>query len=410
MLLAFHPHLIRPDCASGDLRFASMLAAMERENTVDLFMGGVRADISPERLSALRRHFHGELIHDQPFGNEVALCRRPYTCCLIEFWTFAELMLPSIRGYVPWAPVIIDSVDVHFVREEAAAKLGMMDAEEVEANKRREVAIYEKADAVMVVTEDDAFALKAAGVTKPVFVIPNILAGRDRPSIARERELLFIGGFSHAPNADGLLWFVRECWARIREEMPDAKLTVVGSNATEEVLALNKVPGVTVLGYVPETGPFLDRAAISISPLRYGGGMKGKVCEALAAGVPLVTTTTGAQGIDIKDRAGARVADSAEDLAAAVIWALANTDAAEAMGREGKRIIDAVCSPQVVSQRVQEMLKSFTKEPGAAEKLGWRLRVSQFNIKSFMRQAGVSSGLEKVKQLLRERKLDPRRA
>jgi glycosyltransferase involved in cell wall biosynthesis len=180
-----------------------------------------------------------------------------------------------------------------------------------------------------------------------------------------------VGGFDHAPNSDGLLWFVRECWPRILSKVPQAKFTVVGSNPTEEILALGAISRISVAGHVPETAPYLDRAAVSVAPLRYGGGVKGKVCEALASGMPLVTTTTGSQGLAIRDYREARVQDEAIPFADAVVWALTHTEAAEAMGVEGRRIVEGICGVEVTSKQVQDIFEVYSQLPTRAEKVKW---------------------------------------
>ena len=127
-------------------------------------------------------------------------------------------------------------------------------------------------------------------------VIPVVVPCRERPGRDRRPELLFLGGFQHAPNLDGLSWFVREAWPAVRVAVPGARLTVVGSNPTPEVERLGGRDGIEVVGRVPETGPYLERAALMVAPLRYGAGMKTKVVEAMAAGLAVVHDVGGGPG------------------------------------------------------------------------------------------------------------------
>src|SRR5690606_4514163 len=121
--------------------------------------------------------------------------------------------------------------------------------------------------------------------------------------------------FRHDPNLDGVTWFVNEIWPGVRARHPAARLTVIGSYPTRAVHALGETAGVTVLGYVPDLEPHLDRAAVAIAPLRFGAGMKGKVTDAMAAGLPVVTTTIGAQGLDLVGGRHAWIADDADAFA-----------------------------------------------------------------------------------------------
>jgi GT2 family glycosyltransferase/SAM-dependent methyltransferase len=118
-------------------------------------------------------------------------------------------------------------------------------------------------------------------------------------SLSQRRDLLFVGGFAHAPNVDAALWFCLEVLPALRERHPDLTLWLVGSNPTAEVLGLAG-PAVRVTGHVsdPELARHYERARVAVAPLRFGAGVKGKVVEALAHGCPVVTTSVGYQGLD----------------------------------------------------------------------------------------------------------------
>jgi glycosyltransferase involved in cell wall biosynthesis len=112
------------------------------------------------------------------------------------------------------------------------------------------------------------------------------------------RDIVFVAGFGHPPNEDAALWFVREILPLIRGEVPDVHLSIIGSNPTEPVRALVG-DGIAVFANVTdaELETAYDRARVAVVPLRCGAGVKLKVVEALHAGVPLVTTPVGAQGL-----------------------------------------------------------------------------------------------------------------
>jgi glycosyltransferase involved in cell wall biosynthesis len=119
------------------------------------------------------------------------------------------------------------------------------------------------------------------------------------PSLLPARSgVLFVGGFGHAPNVDGMLWFAREVWPAVTSARPDVRLTIVGSRAPSDILALAGET-VDVRGFIPDDALELAyrSARVAIAPLRFGAGMKGKVVEAMRFGVPMVTTVVGAQGL-----------------------------------------------------------------------------------------------------------------
>jgi glycosyltransferase involved in cell wall biosynthesis len=144
----------------------------------------------------------------------------------------------------------------------------------------------------------------------------------------------------------------------IRRAVPDATLTVVGSHPPGEVRDLAGVDGIEVVGYVPETGPYLDRAALSVAPLRYGAGMKGKVVEAMASGMAVVTTLVGAQGLDVVSGRHAVVADEPGEFGRRVVELLADPDRAERIGREGRELVAGICSKEAARGRLDEVLSA----------------------------------------------------
>ena len=122
--------------------------------------------------------------------------------------------------------------------------------------------------------------------------------GADQTARARE-GLLFVAGFAHPPNVDAAIWLVSEVLPLVREQVPDVQLWLVGANPTAEVLALAD-KGVHVTGYVTDDQlqAFYEAARVAVVPLRFGAGVKSKVVEALKCGLPLVTTSVGAQGLE----------------------------------------------------------------------------------------------------------------
>lgn len=168
-------------------------------------------------------------------------------------------------------------------------------------------------DAIHAVDED----IPAKAIT--AYVYENFLENLNRDFEKRE-GLLFVGGFAHPPNADAVLWFVREIFPRIREKCP-VNFYIVGSRATEEIQALHSPDnGVIVKGFVSdeELERLYQSCRLVVVPLRYGAGVKGKVVEAIYNGAPIVTTSVGSEGIpEVEDILV--VEDKTESFADAVI-------------------------------------------------------------------------------------------
>jgi len=173
---------------------------------------------------------------------------------------------------------------------------------------------------VAVCSEGDADCFGAA--RNKSWVIPN---GVDdelmaRPELERNPDgLVFVGTMNYAPNIDAVHHFCRDILPLIRARAPNATLSIVGLNPIESVRALHDGRSVFVHGNVPAVAPFVESAAVSIVPLRVGGGTRLKILESLALGTPVVSTTVGAEGLDLRHEEHLLLADSPADFAQAVL-------------------------------------------------------------------------------------------
>jgi O-antigen biosynthesis protein len=388
-ILAVSPIVPRPDLAAGWRRLFAILELLARSYQVDLFATDQNEDaIEEERYVRDLRSVGVNAISPDALGwLRGAFRRQRYDLGLFEFWHTAADYGALFRKDQPWAKIVVDSVDLHFLREEAAARLDLFDPEAANANRIAELGAYRAADAVIVATDQERQALAEVEGIETICTIPCIVPLRPRPGIERRSELLFVGGFKHAPNADGLLWFVREIWPMVRASVIDAVLTVVGSSAPPEVLALDGREGISICGYVPTTDPYLDRAALSIAPLRYGAGMKGKVTEAMACGLPVVTTTVGAQGFGIVSGEHAIVADEPGAFAAAVIRLLADRTYAERLGQNGRKLVSKQCSPEAVVDRLENLVAQVASATPPTP-LSWRVRSACFRLMTLAHRVG----------------------
>jgi glycosyltransferase involved in cell wall biosynthesis len=169
--------------------------------------------------------------------------------------------------------------------------------------------------------------------------------------------LIFVGGFSHDPNVDAVLHFCRDILPLIRNNKPDVHFTIVGSNPPDEIRLLEN-EAVKVTGYVPRTTTYLHRSCVSVAPLRYGAGMKGKIGEAMAHGVPVVTTSVGAEGMGLINRKNAMIADSPQDFASAVLELLSNNSLHATVRENAIRLIDDNYTPPQVAKSMINVLEN----------------------------------------------------
>lgn len=192
-------------------------------------------------------------------------------------------------------------------------------------------------DMVLVVSEGDAAKLKGRHVEPKL--VPN---GADvanfpfrAPSSEPGRTLFFAGPMDYRPNADAIRWFVSAVFPRLRAALPEVRLRLVG-RGTERVQG----EGIETLGYVQDFGAELARADALVAPLRMGGGTRFKVLEAMAAGVPVVSTRIGLAGIAAEPEHHALVADSAADFAAAAVRILRDRSLAQGLARAARALVE----------------------------------------------------------------------
>jgi glycosyltransferase involved in cell wall biosynthesis len=146
----------------------------------------------------------------------------------------------------------------------------------------------------------------------------------------------FLGGLHWPPNAAGLLWFFQECWPRVRQMAPQAVLTVIGRDPPPEV-ATAPHDHIDVTGYVDDPVPYLRETAALIVPLHAGGGMRVKIVDAWAWGLPVVSTTIGAEGLRYTARENVLIADTAQDFAQAVVRLLEDRELGERLAAAGRQ-------------------------------------------------------------------------
>jgi glycosyltransferase involved in cell wall biosynthesis len=152
-------------------------------------------------------------------------------------------------------------------------------------------------------------------------VLSNVheIYGCRRP-FAERRDLVFVGGFQHPPNMDAVTWFVREVFPLVRAKLPDCKFHVIGSKVPPSITALAD-EHVIVHGYVEDIAPYMDGCRVSVAPLRYGAGVKGKVNMAMSYGLPVVATPIAVEGMHVESGNDVLVAENAQTFADAVIRA-----------------------------------------------------------------------------------------
>ncbi|MBE7474465.1 MAG: glycosyl transferase family 1 [Anaerolineae bacterium] len=217
-------------------------------------------------------------------------------------------------------------------------------AREAKLLTRYEPEICHRFDHVVWVTKEDYQAVAAlpgsnangqiSSTVIPICANPAQVKPVERIS-SQSCRITFLGGLHWPPNAQGILWFAKQVFPRVKAEIPEAVLTVIGKNPPAGL----EGEGVEITGYVVDPVPYLTETAAFIVPLHAGGGMRVKILDAWSWGLPVVSTTIGAEGIETEPGKNILIADTAETFAQAVIRCLREPELAQLLGQNGRQTI-----------------------------------------------------------------------
>lgn len=379
-VLVVDHHLPTPDLDSGSVRMRRLLTLLRAADRHVCFIPHnplTFADYAdPLRQAGIEivdpRADLGRWLGDLAGEVDLVVLSRP---------DVAEAYLPAVRQYLPDAVIVYDMVDYHALREQRRRllfgeqdTLGLAEVVRDAGNPvigAVEAVMCRTADIVVAISDHEADLIRAAHPGATVIAVPNI---HDEPllnrSFANRRGFVFVGGYDHPPNRDAVHVLVTEIWPRIRQALPDAPLHLVGSNMTPDIAGLAG-NGVIAHGWVADLSTVLGTTRVFLAPLRYGAGIKGKVGQAMSAGLPVVTTSVGAEGMNLPaDDAGDMLRGGAphltveDDLQAFAEAAVAlHQDEARWTQQVGsaRDFIDLTLSPAAVSLRVDQVLQCADK-------------------------------------------------
>jgi GT2 family glycosyltransferase len=234
---------------------------------------------------------------------------------------FARKHIADTRLYAPRSRIIFDTVDLHFLRTDREAQITSNPETREKARQKEELEfdLIDQADETWVVSGVEQKLLREARPDKSIEIVSTIVEvpGSKTP-FALRRDWLFIGGFQHTPNIDAVLFFVKQIYPLVREHLRDAKFYIIGDKAPPEVVVLAD-ENIVVAGLQRDVRQFFDSVKLSVAPLRYGAGVKGKINQSMGFGVPVVATSLAVEGMQLTDHEDVLVADEPEDFARALV-------------------------------------------------------------------------------------------
>ncbi len=294
--------MIAPDQDAGSVRTWRLLQVMRSMGCKVTFVADNLQHLEPY-VSDLQREGIEVLFHPQvrsvegfieEHGNE-------YDLIVLARYYVAARHIDTCRRHAPNALIVLDTIDLHFLRTRRLAELegSRSIAQSARSIQEQEIDCIRRVDVTWVVSpvELEVLAREVPQATVTVQTLIHHPVEKPRGFAGRE-GIMFVGGYRHPPNVDAALFYCREVAPILRERLPGVTTYLIGSNAPAAITKLAG-DGIEVVGYVPEIEEWLDKCRLSISPLRYGAGVKGKINHSMSRGLPVVATTPSVEGMHL---------------------------------------------------------------------------------------------------------------
>ncbi|MBJ6801026.1 glycosyltransferase [Geomonas propionica] len=320
----------------------------------------------PENLYA-HQPYTDEL---QQMGVEVILGYHDFEAYLSEFGSYFDgailtrnhisiKFIDAVRRHIP--KVIYHDPDLEFLREQRRFEQEGGSPAQLQKIKEREFYLFRNCDIIGIHSpvERDIILTEMPGADVEVIPLPIQDTTPSSTPFSQRSGLLFVGG-THPPNVDALRYFIQEILPLLLIEIPDLTLTVAGAVSHHELKGLD-LSHVTFTGFVDDLRPLFEKALVYIAPLRFGAGIKGKVLEAANYGVPVVTTSVGAEGIGLTNGKSVAIADSAHEFSTAVLTLHRDQELWETIREESRNYVEGNFSQQALKAKVEQVLGKLLK-------------------------------------------------
>jgi len=225
--------------------------------------------------------------------------------------------------------------------------------------KKIELTVLSKADGIAAITPFDATYFKNAGISKPILFVPAGINSNAIPEIKKQRDfpgIFHLGSMDWIPNQDGIKWFLEHIWKEVIKEFPDLKIEIAGRKMPEW-LQKYQTKGVTILGEIDDALFFYLSKTIMIVPLLAGSGMRIKILEGMACGNTIISTTIGAEGIQITPEKNILIADSPREFVYQIKKCITNPDICNNIGSEAKKLIEEEYNNDIIIQKLIDFYK-----------------------------------------------------
>jgi glycosyltransferase involved in cell wall biosynthesis len=293
-----------------------------------------------------------------------------YDLILAEFSEMGQYLhknpyLSAIHKVISCHRCVTAAYEKYTALGEIKLKLYLKSLPQLRGLQKYEFDMYRSADRVLVLTPQDRFTMQYYAQDLAVSVAPagvDINYLQDSPALPKEPIVLLTGFMGDPANEDGVLWFYHHVWPRLSERHPDVKFYIVGAGAGPRIQRLaRRDPRIVVTGFVKDLRPYRARARVFVTPVRLGSGMRTKVLEAMAAGLPVVSTSLGMAGLEAQTGVNCLVADTPELFTQSVEWLLTDHALAERMAQTARELVEKKHALESGLQRFESILRSIVE-------------------------------------------------
>jgi GT2 family glycosyltransferase/glycosyltransferase involved in cell wall biosynthesis len=357
-IMVFDERVPSPDRDAGSLRMSIILKTLAQTYQV-IFVPFNR----PQSIDYERALWKEGIETADAVDYRRLIRQRNVKVAIVSRPSMAEAFIRRIRRTSSGTRIVFDTVDLHFRRLQREYDLSQKT--EILAEAERDLKLERKfareSDLVWCASPEDKHALEREAPETRIEVVPTIHALHESGQPFEMRQnLLFIGNLAHRPNVDGILYFIREVFPRLRQKLPQIQLDIIGDFAPAEVAAVNS-DALHVRGFVPDTEPYLHSRRVFIAPLRFGAGIKGKIGEAMSYGIPVVTTSVGAEGFGVEHGVNLMIADDADSFAEKIEQLYTQRDLWESIAKNSRAHIGKHFTPEVIAETINRSLSDLDR-------------------------------------------------
>jgi len=355
--------LLTPDQDSGSLRTIRLLRILVRMGCKVTFVADNLDGAEPYRSQLSSEGI--EVIHAPHFSNVEAFLRRhgsEFDVVTLCRHYIAIQHIDTLREVNPRAKIWFDTIDLHYLRLRRQFELDGKKStrNQSELAYREEMAVIKQADITVVVSEVEVDELLREAPTAKVMVVSNIheVSQTEIKRVDR-RGVMFVGGFQHPPNIDAVEYYAEQIWPVFRKLCPDVPTYIIGSRMPDRLRQMGVEHGLEMLGFVEDLTPYYDTCVLSIAPIRYGAGVKGKVNQALSFGLPVVGTPVALEGMGLINREHVLIESEPESFAAAMAEAYSDDSLWCRLSRDGRLSLEGRFTPKVAQDALKSALAEF---------------------------------------------------